>query len=71
MLCNLNDCLQLSHSELDLVILANIQAFTRTDIVGEKKKAQCTMQVSFPEPPDLQGDVLKSLFAISQIERTL
>lgn len=37
-LCNLNNCLELSHGELDLVILANIQAFTSIDIIGEKRK---------------------------------
>lgn len=38
MLSNLNNCLELSHGELDLVILANIQAFTKIEIVGEKRK---------------------------------
>lgn len=37
-LSNLNNCLKLSHGELDLVILANIQAFTEIVIIGGKKK---------------------------------
>ena len=37
-LSNLNNCLELSHGELDLVILANIQACTNSDLTGEKRK---------------------------------
>ena len=36
-LANLNNCLELTSGELDLVILANIQAFTRIESVGEKR----------------------------------
>lgn len=36
-LFNLNNCLELTSGELDLVIFANIQAFTRIDCVGEKR----------------------------------
>ena len=36
-LVNLNNCLELTSGELDLVILANIQAFTHIDYVGEKR----------------------------------
>lgn len=36
-LFNLNNCLELSSGELDLVILASIQAFTRTETIGEKR----------------------------------
>ena len=31
---NLNNCLELTSGELDLLILANIQAFSRNDCVG-------------------------------------
>ena len=45
-LSNLNNCLELSHGGLDLVILANIQAFGSidSDVIGEKRKrsAQCS-----------------------------
>ena len=37
-LSNLNNCLELSHGELDLVVLANIQACTKIKITGEKRK---------------------------------
>ena len=36
-LFNLNNCLELTSGELDLVVIANIQAFTRIDCVGEKR----------------------------------
>lgn len=36
-LVNLNNCLELSSVELDLVILANIQACTRIENIGEKR----------------------------------
>ena len=35
-LSNLNNCLEQSSTELDLVILANIQAFTRIEHIGRK-----------------------------------
>ena len=38
-LANLNNCLQLSNAQLDLVILANIQACTRIENIGEKEMA--------------------------------
>lgn len=37
-LVNLNNCMELSHGELDLVILANIQAFTSIEVSGGKRK---------------------------------
>ena len=37
-LSNVNNCLELTHAELDLVILANIQAVAKIDLVGEKGK---------------------------------
>ena len=37
-LSNVNNCLELTRSELDLVILANIQAVAKIDLVGEKGK---------------------------------
>lgn len=35
---NVYNCLELSQAELDLVILANIQAFTAIEVTGEKRK---------------------------------
>lgn len=36
-LFNLYNCLELFHTELDLVVLANIQAFISTEETGEKR----------------------------------
>ena len=36
-LFNLNNCLELTSAELDLVILANIQVFTRNESIGSKR----------------------------------
>ena len=36
-LYNLNNCLELSSTELDLVILANIQVFTERETLGHKR----------------------------------
>lgn len=42
-LFNLNNCLELSSLELDLVILTSIQAFTRAESIGEKRRSpRCT-----------------------------
>lgn len=43
---NLNNCLELTSGELDLIILANIQAFSRNDCVGAKRSrsSRCTYQ---------------------------
>ena len=41
-LSNLNNCFELTSTELDLVILANIQAFTRVDHFGdERNRSPC------------------------------
>ena len=47
MLANVNDCLELTHGELDLVIPANIQAFTSIKVVGEKRKLCLQNSFSF------------------------
>lgn len=43
-LSNLNNCLEFSHGELDLVVLTNIQACTKIKITGGKRKrsSQCS-----------------------------
>ena len=46
-LTNLNNCHELTHGELDLVILANIQALTSIEIVGEKRKRCLRSSFSF------------------------
>ena len=52
-LANLNNCLELTHGELDLVILANIQAFTSIEVVGEKRKRslRSTVVLAFSQEP--------------------
>ena len=42
-MANVNNCLKLFHAELDLVVLANIQACTSFEVPGEKCKrsARC------------------------------
>lgn len=48
MLTNLNNCMELSHGELDLVILSNIQAlFTTMEVTGEKRKQSLTCSFSY------------------------
>ena len=42
-LFNLNNCQELSSDELDLVILANIQASTHSESIREKKKQKSSM----------------------------
>lgn len=37
-LVSLNNCMKLSHGELDLVILANMQAFMSIEVSGKKRK---------------------------------
>ena len=46
-LANLNNCLELTSGELDLVILANIQAFTRIECVGEKRSGSPRSSFNF------------------------
>ena len=48
-LSNLNNCLELTSGELDLVILANIQAFTRNESSGSKRSrsTRCSFQFQF------------------------
>ena len=52
-LFNLNNCLELSSAELDLVILTCIQAFTRAEFIGCKRSSRC----SLPVETNLQGHV--------------
>ena len=43
-LSNLNNCLELTAAELDLVILANIQVFSRDEYIGGKRSSRCNYQ---------------------------
>ena len=48
---NLRNCMELSHGELDLVILANIQAFTYVEVSGEKRKRSQRSAFTFQTRP--------------------
>ena len=50
-LFNLNNCLELSSGELDLVILASIQAFTQTEAIGEKRNRSPQCSFFFQSKP--------------------
>ena len=63
-LSNLNNCLELSHGELDLVILANIQAFTNTEIIGEKGKRISRCSFLYLNCP-ICKDMFLNLYGIS------
>ena len=63
-LSNLNNCLELSHGELDLVILANIQAFTNTEIIGEKRKRSSRCSFLYLNRP-ICKDMFLNLYGIS------
>lgn len=48
---NLCNCMELSHGKLDLVILANIQAFTCVEVSGEKQKRSHRSAFNFQAKP--------------------
>ena len=50
-MANLNNCLKLSSKELDLVILANIQAVTRAENVGERRSRSPRCNFLFQSKP--------------------
>ena len=50
-LFNLNNCQELSHGELDLVILTSIQAFTRSDPIGGKRNRSPRSSFFFQSKP--------------------
>ena len=72
---NVNNCLEPSHTELDLVVLANIQAFTCCESTGEKRKRSPRCKFTVSVPSYLQGNVPYSLhnelLAVSTTEGTL
>ena len=61
---NLNNCMELSHGELDLVILANIQAFTCKDVSGEKRKRSPRTSFTFQARP-ICKEMFLNLYGIS------
>ena len=63
-LVNVNNCLELSHTELDLVVLANIQAFTSLEITSEKRKRGPRCNFLFQSVP-ICKDMFLILYTIS------
>ena len=63
-LSNLNNCLELSHGELDLVILANIQACTNSEIIGEKRKGSSRSSFLYLNRP-ICKDMFLNLYGIT------
>ena len=63
-LSKLNNCLELSHGELDLVILANIQACTNSEIIGEKRKQSSRSSFLYLNRP-ICRDMFLNLYRIS------
>ena len=61
---NLNNCLELSHGELDLVVLANIQAFTNSEVIGEKRKRSSRCSFLYLNRP-ICKDMFLNLYGIS------
>ena len=61
---NVNNCLELSHAELDLVVLANIQAFTCFESTGEKRKRSPRCNFLFQSLP-ICKDMSLILYAMS------
>ena len=74
-MANVNNCLKLSHAELDLVVLANIQACTSLEVPGKKTQEKSKVQFPISIPSCLQGYVSTSLcnelLAVSPIKGTL
>ncbi|XP_078365996.1 uncharacterized protein LOC144650219 [Oculina patagonica] len=61
---NLNNCHELSSRELDLVVLANIQAVTRVENVGQKRKRSPRSNFLFQSMP-ICRDMFLILYGIS------
>ncbi|XP_068754155.1 uncharacterized protein [Montipora capricornis] len=63
-LSNLNNCLELTHAELDLVILANIQAVTKIEVIGEKRKERSRCSFLYQNLP-ICKDMFLHLYGLS------
>jgi len=61
---NLNNCLELSRGELDLVILASIQAFTNIEIIDGKRKRSSRCSFPYLNSP-ICKDMFLNLYGIS------
>lgn len=62
---NLYNCLELSHVELDLVVLANIQAFTAIEAIREKRKRSPPYSFLYRSQP-ICKEMFLNLYGISK-----
>ena len=62
---NLYNCLELSHMELDLVVLANIQAFMAIEAIGEKRKRSPPYSFLYRSQP-ICMEMFLNLYGISK-----
>ena len=62
---NLFNCLELSHAELDLVVLTNIQALTTTEEIGEKRKRSSPYSFLYHSQP-ICKEMFLNLYGISK-----
>ena len=62
---NLYNCLELCHVELDLVILANVQAFTAIEVTGEKRKRSPPYSFLYQSQP-ICKEMFLNLYGISK-----
>ena len=62
---NLYNCLELSHAVLDLVVLANIQAFTASEETGEKRKRSPPYSFLYHSQP-ICKEMFLNLYGISK-----
>ena len=62
---NLYNCLELSYVELDLVVLANIQAFTAIEAIGEKRKRSPPYSFLYRSQP-ICKEMFLNLYGISK-----
>ena len=62
---NVYNCLELTRAELDLVVLANIQAFTAIEETGEKRKRNSPFTFQYQSRP-LCKDMFLNLYGISK-----
>lgn len=62
---NLYNCLELSHVELDLVVLANIQAFMAIEAIGEKRKRSPPYSFLYCSQP-ICKEMFLNLYGISK-----
>ena len=69
MLSNVNNCLELTRAELDLKILANVQAVAKIDLVAEKRKERTRCSFLFQNIKLDKGSYLEDSLSIMRSTR--